>query len=123
MFKKRGFTLVEIMIVVAIIGIIIAIAIPSFLRAREVSRSRSCQENLSKVDGAKEQYALDQNLGDGQAVPGGMATLVGNTNYIKVTPTCAAGGTYTLNNVGIDPACTYTPPTWAPDHAMPGAGS
>ncbi len=55
----KGFTLVEIMIVVAIIGIIIAIAVPAFLRARENSRATACQENLTKIDGAKEQYALE----------------------------------------------------------------
>lgn len=58
----KGFTLVEIMIVVAIIGIIIAIAVPAFLRARENSRGRACQENLSKIDGAKEQYAGVQSV-------------------------------------------------------------
>ncbi len=57
---KKGFTLVEIMIVVAIIGIIIAIAVPAFLRARENARGRACQENLSKIDGSKEMWALEE---------------------------------------------------------------
>jgi len=117
-YRVKGFTLVEIMIVVAIIGIIIAIAIPSFIRARETSRGRACQENLSKIDGAKEQYALDNNLGEGDTITGGLATLVGATNYIKSTPECPAGGTYTVNAISTDPDCDYTAPTWAPQHEL-----
>ena len=116
MTKKRGFTLVEIMIVVAIIGIIIAIAIPSFIRARETSRARACQENLAKIDGAKEQYALDENLGQGDPVA--MADLVGPTLYIKREPECPAGGAYTVDAVGTDPTCSYIAPAWSPQHVI-----
>ena len=116
MLRKKGFTLVEIMIVVAIIGIIIAIAIPSFIRARETSRSRACQENLAKIDGAKEQYALDENLGQDGAVA--MSDLVGATLYLKREPECPADGAYTVNNIGTDPACDYSAPAWAPQHVI-----
>ena len=47
--RVAGFTLVEIMIVVGIIGIIIAIAVPAFLRQREMSRARACQDNLKTI--------------------------------------------------------------------------
>ena len=114
--RTKGFTLVEIMIVVAIIGIIIAIAIPSFIRARETSRARACQENLAKIDGAKEQYALDENLGHEAAV--GMTDLIGPTLYLKRTPECPAGGAYTVNAVGVDPTCDYIAPEWAPAHTI-----
>ena len=107
---RKGFTLVEIMIVVAIIGIILAIAIPGFIRAREVSRSRACQENLSKVDGAKETWALEHSQGDNATV--GWDDIIGNTLYLKATPGCPAGGAYTVNNVGTAPTCDYTEPTW-----------
>ena len=111
MRRTRGFTLVEIMIVVAIIGIIIAIAVPAFLRAREISRGRACQENLSKIDGAKEQYALEFKLSNGGAVT--MAELVDPPNanagdgegYLKSTPNCPSSGTYTENVVGEAPTC------------------
>lgn len=115
MFRKvKGFTLVEIMIVVAIIGIIIAIAVPGFIRARSQSRMRSCQENLTKIDGAKEQYALERNVGPGTAVS--MTDLVeaGGTGYIKTTPLEPSGGTYTVAAIGTDPTCS----TSFPGHSL-----
>lgn len=94
---KKGFTLVEIMIVVAIIGILIAIAIPSFLRAREISRRNACQENQAKLDGACEQYALEWKL------PGStdfssdvdVTNLIGVNGYVRETPECPSTGSFT----------------------------
>ena len=104
--KKRAFTLVEIMIVVAILGILVAIAVPNFYRARELSRMRACQENLNKIDGAKEQYALEANLGPGDPIT--FADLVGQTLYLRSTPVCPASGTYTVGNSNEDPACSLS---------------
>jgi prepilin-type N-terminal cleavage/methylation domain-containing protein len=103
--KKRGFTLVEIMIVVAIIGIIIAIAVPAFLRARENARGRACQENMQKIDGAKEQWALEERLSNGTASPE-LSFFCGPTKWIKREPKCPGGGSYTTNPVGTDPTCS-----------------
>lgn len=112
MKRTKGFTLVEIMIVVAIIGIIIAIAVPAFLRARENSRGRACQENLSKIDGAKEQYALEFRLSNGGTVtmddliqPG---TAAAGEGYLKSSPDCPSGGSYTVNVIGTDPTCSIS---------------
>jgi len=58
--NKRGFTLVEIMIVVAIIGLLAAIAIPNFVRARTTSQQNACINNLRQIDGAKQQWALEK---------------------------------------------------------------
>jgi prepilin-type N-terminal cleavage/methylation domain-containing protein len=61
--RERGFTLVEIMIVVLIIGILLAIAVPSFMNARERSRANACRSNLRQVQAAKEQWAMANNQG------------------------------------------------------------
>jgi prepilin-type N-terminal cleavage/methylation domain-containing protein len=58
--SNKGFTLVEIMIVVAIIGLLAAIAIPNFVRARQTSQTNACLNNLRQIDGAKQQWALEE---------------------------------------------------------------
>ena len=100
---RRGFTLIEIMIVVLIIGILLAIAVPNFVKARESSRAKSCVANLKQIDSAKEQYAMDAKLTTGGSVA--MTNLVGADNYIKATPQCPSGGAYTVGSVGTDPTC------------------
>ena len=104
----RAFTLVEIMIVVLIIGILLAIAVPNFIRAREQSRAKSCSSNLKQIDAAKEQYAMDAKKNAGEVVA--MTDLVNATtpasSYIKAVPTCPANGTYAVGNVSVDPTCS-----------------
>ncbi|MGD2278758.1 MAG: prepilin-type N-terminal cleavage/methylation domain-containing protein [Candidatus Omnitrophota bacterium] len=101
---KGGFTLVEIMIVVAIIGLLAAVAIPNFMRARERAQQNACIANLKQVDGAKTLWALDS--GGGSTSTPGWGDLI--DTYIKRTPSCPAGGTYTIGNMSTDPACTET---------------
>jgi general secretion pathway protein G len=107
----RGFTLLEIMIVSGIMAIIVAIAAPTWLRQREISRSASCQENLCKIDDAKEQYAMDYKLSNGGLVdfPTDLITppqAVRGQGYLKHAPVCPAGGSYTINLIGDDPQCS-----------------
>jgi prepilin-type N-terminal cleavage/methylation domain-containing protein len=99
---RHGFTLVEIMIVVLIIGILLAIAVPNFIKARESSRTKSCIANLKQIDAAKEQYMIDNKV---TTCPSTVSTYVGATSYIKNTPVCPAGGTYTVNDATTNPAC------------------
>jgi prepilin-type N-terminal cleavage/methylation domain-containing protein len=108
--KKSGFTLVEIMIVVAIIGLLAAIAIPSFIKARTESQTKSCINNLRIQDAAKEQAAIEQGWATGDPITAGSSEETNALEYVKggAVPTCAANGTYTWGNIGVDPSCTVT---------------
>src|SRR4028118_2148542 len=92
--KTKGFTLVEIMIVVLIIGILMTIAVPNFIKARENSRKNTCIANLKQIDSAKEQWAMDLKKADTDTPT--IAELTGTAGYLKgpVTgPTGPAAGT------------------------------
>src|ERR1041384_4886037 len=101
---RHGFTLVEIMIVVLIIGILLAIAVPNFIRARESSRAKSCQANLKSINGAKEQWAM-ANKKTSADTPSA-DDLKGTDKYGKTEPSCPGGGTYTINPIGPEPTCS-----------------
>ncbi len=102
--QKSGFTLVEIMIVVAIIGLLAAIAIPSFVAARNTSRANACVNNLRQIDSAKEQYAMAENLADNADVTPHLGAI--NAYMRGGAPSCPANGTYTYNNIGSAPTCS-----------------
>ena len=102
--RRGAFTLVEIMIVVAIIGLLAAIAIPNFIKAREASQKNACIANLKQIDGAKNTWALEQKKVNAD-VPVD-SDLFGTTLYIREKPSCPANGTYNLLSVVTKPTCT-----------------
>ena len=97
------------MIVVAIIGLLAAIAIPNFIKARATAQGNACINNLRQMDAAAQQYALEKKAGAG-------ATFVLNTDltpYIKLNssssmPPCPAQGTYTFASVSNSPSCSLS---------------
>src|SRR5207245_1126620 len=98
--RKSGFTLVEIMIVVAIIGLLAAIAIPNFVKARETAQLNSIVNNLRIIEGAKDQWALENKKGTGDT-PDWTSGTAGIADYLKgATVKNVVGETYTINNVG-----------------------
>ena len=101
--SRAGFTLVEIMIVVAVISLLATIAVPNFLQSRTNSQRGACINNLRLIDAAKEQYALANNK-DSTTTPAADDL----TFYMKTTamPECPASGTYTIAAIGTKPSCS-----------------
>ena len=107
---RAAFTLVEIMIVVAIIGLLAAIAIPNFIKARNASQKAACVANLRTIDGAKATWALEQKKSNSDTPTD--ADLFGNSLYIREKPGCPSSGTYSLNQVDTKPGCTVADHTF-----------
>src|SRR3569833_155025 len=102
--RRRGFTLIEIMIVVSIIGMLLAIAVPNFVKAREKSRATSCQQNMTQIISAKERWAMDNNR-PATDTPS-MVELAVPGLYMRNTPLCPSGGTYTVGTLQETPPCS-----------------
>ena len=104
--NQSGFTLVEIMIVVAIIGLLAAIAIPNFVKARTASQKNACITNLKQLEGAKATWALENKKSNSDSPVD--TDLFGSDKYIRDKPACPGGGTYSLEPVSDKPTCTVT---------------
>jgi prepilin-type N-terminal cleavage/methylation domain-containing protein len=121
--KKQGFTLVEIMIVVAIIGLLAAIAIPNFVKARTTSQQNACINNLRLIDAAKQQWALEQKKQTSDTPDASGTDLQpylgrganGELPSCPVDAQSAFTTSYSPNSVGVSPTCQIVSTT----HVLP----
>jgi prepilin-type N-terminal cleavage/methylation domain-containing protein len=113
--RSSGFTLVEIMIVVAIIGLLASIAIPHFGQARNRVQMEVCISNLRQIEGAIQRWSLEMHKDEAQRV-----TYGDIRSYLKNAVVCPSGGTsfedsYTITTVDVPPVCRKKPTT----HLLP----
>ncbi|MDD5680810.1 MAG: prepilin-type N-terminal cleavage/methylation domain-containing protein [Candidatus Omnitrophica bacterium] len=100
--RIKAFTLTEIMIAVAIIGMLAAIALPSFNNARLEARKSICINNMRQIDSAKEQWALENGKSTADTPSDAEVGA-----YIKAGfPKCPSNGTYTTGSLSVLPSCT-----------------
>jgi prepilin-type N-terminal cleavage/methylation domain-containing protein len=110
--RPGGFTLVEIMIVVGIIGLLVGIALPNFIKSRASSQQNACINNMRQINSAVEQWAMENGQAPGSPAPT-LATDL--TPYVQLNsnsaiPSCPAAGTYVINNISVVPQvyCTLS---------------
>ncbi|MBU1128781.1 MAG: prepilin-type N-terminal cleavage/methylation domain-containing protein [Candidatus Omnitrophica bacterium] len=110
--NKRGFTFVEIMIVVAIISLVVAIALPNLIKAKEKVMTNTCIDNLKQIAGAKDLYRLHEGVDAGD-----VSDLV-MMEYIQWEPECPAGPqtTYIIGDKNSVPKCPNAVTGDLPDH-------
>jgi len=121
--RAAGFTLIEIMIVVAIIGLLAAIAIPNFLRARSTSQQNACINNLRQIDGANQQWALESGAGPTASVTAADIQPYMGRGTAGTLPWCPLDSThrfsrsYSLTTAANPPTCNLGGAGTAADQA------
>ena len=101
---KLGSRLFKIMILMPIMGLLAAAAVPNFVKDRAAAQKKSCIANLLKIDGAKNQWAVEAK--QSAAVTPADKDIYGVGKYIRAKPRCPGGGTYSMNAISIAPSCS-----------------
>ncbi|MFA6321028.1 MAG: prepilin-type N-terminal cleavage/methylation domain-containing protein [Candidatus Omnitrophota bacterium] len=107
-FNRKAFSLIEIMIVVAVIAIALSIAIPNFFRMSTISKTTVCINNLRKITAAVEQWVIDNNMSSGTTITEQQEEDIYD-NYLRSgRPKCPSDGEYVINSVGSNPQVQCT---------------
>jgi prepilin-type N-terminal cleavage/methylation domain-containing protein len=116
---EAGFTLVEILIVVLILGLLLAIAVPNYVEQRGAAQAQTCINTLLKIDDAACQFALEhgKKTGDVISYPTDLTPYIKLNSAGKIPP-CPAGGSYIEGVVGVNPVCSLGS-TVSPAHVLP----
>ena len=104
---KKVFTLCGIILLPILF---VLLAMPGFTKARMHSAGLPCPENLQKIDGTKEQWALENNKKAGDTPTWDDLVTTTTSNYLRKTPHCPTGGVYTIGPIGTDPTCSLAQP-------------
>ncbi len=105
--SSSGFTLIEILFVILVIGLLLAIALPNFVKAREQARKKACISNLRKIDWAKDCFLMDNNKDRDTVITETDIYPPGGVSYLRAVPVCDSGGAYTIGNGNVNPTCSY----------------
>lgn len=105
---SRGFSLIEIMIVVAIIAIAISIAVPNYFKMNAISKRTVCINNLKKITAAVEEWALEKNVTSGSSISSTEEEEIYDSYFRGGRPKCPTAGEYVLYEVGANPQVRCT---------------
>ena len=103
--SRKGFTLVEIMIVVAILAILLSVVLPNYLKSGKSTARNACILNLRQIDGAMEQWAINNSITAG-TIPSSFQEEEIYSYVDGGTPKCPSGGEYSIHAIGALPQVT-----------------